>query len=131
MKTESITSGIVRLRNELQPKFNTNIDPVIFDYAFFTALESFVKKEREKSKEKMLAMSNTPEKEGIVLETPYQRVELKKSKASPVFDLPLFIDNVCKFYPDVMKHKLKELSTESVVEGTPRKTYTVTANDNA
>lgn len=126
MKTESLTSGIVALRNKLQPHYEGNTDPLIFDYAFFTALESFTKKERERAKEKMLALSTSPEKEGIVLQTSMQTVELKKSKASPVFDLSTFIEAICKQYPEIMKHKLKELATESVVDGTPRKTYTVT-----
>lgn len=128
MKTDSLTSGIINLRNKLQPQFTDNTDPIIFDYAFFTALESFSKKERETAKEKMLALSDDPEKEGIVLQTSKQIVTLKKTKPSPVFSLTDFIDAIVAAYPDIMKHKLKQLATETVVPSTPRKTYTVTEN---
>lgn len=126
MKTESLTSGLVRLRNELQPSYRDNVSTLLFDYDFFTRAETFIKKEREKAKQKCIDVASVPEdKTGVLLETPTMTFELAISKPGTQFDLDKFIDAICKFYPDVMRHKLRELSTEAVVETKGRRTYSV------
>lgn len=128
MKLESLTSGIINLRNSLQPSYKDNISPALFDYDYFTRLESFVKKEREKCKKKLLDLAGE-DKDGVLISTPTMNFERKTSAPSQVFSLDLFIDAVLKHYPDVQKHKLRELATTSVVDGSTRKTYTVTQKD--
>jgi len=127
MRTESITGGIIKLRNELQPAYSDNISPMLFDYDFFTRLESFIKKEREKAKQKCIDYADKSG-DGVLIETPTQTFELSVSKASPVFNADKFMDLISTKF-DIPKHKLRELSTEAVVPGTPRKTYTVKQKD--
>ncbi len=125
MRIESITGGIIKLRNNLQPPFKDNVSPMLFDYDFFSRLESFVKKEREKAKLKCIDYADKPStQDGILIETATQTFELAVSKASPVFNPDKFVELISEKF-DIPKHKLRELSTEAVVAGTPRKTYTV------
>lgn len=125
LKQSTLTSAVIKIRNDLQPKFTDNTDMLIYDYDFFTQLESFAKKEREKSKQKALDASPHADKtDGTILRTVKQELVVKSSKASDVFDLATFIDNVADKL-GVDKFKLKELATVSVKPGTPRKTYSV------
>lgn len=125
MKTESLTGGIIKLRNDLQPKFTNNSDVLLYDYQFLTAVESFAKKEREKSKAKVLSTADDPLKEGTVIRGSALRLVLKTSKAPSSFDLDTFIAAILAAYPDVQKHKLRELAGSSNIPGSPRKSYTV------
>lgn len=129
MKTASLTSGIIKLRNELQPAFKNNSDILLFDYQFHTALESFAKKERESSKAKALSLSNDPLKDGTVVKGQKLELILKTSKAPSAFDLDTFLTLIIQAYPDVQKHKLRELAGSAVKEGSPRKSYTVESVD--
>lgn len=129
MKTETITTAVISTRNKLQPSFNDNHSILVFDYDFYTSLESFSKKEREKAKEKMLLAADGTVKEGVILRTAAYEVSIKTSKAPVAFSLEEFITAICKAYPDVQKHKLRSLATESVVPGTPRKSYIVEASN--
>lgn len=129
MKAESITGAVVKLRNSLQPKYTDNVSPMLYDYDFFTKLESFVKKEREKAKQKCIEYADKPDTaSGVLIETPTQQFVLKVSNASPAFSIDKFMEAVSREF-DIPKHKLKELATDAVMPGTPRKTYSVEQKD--
>lgn len=128
-KLETLTASVIRMRNDLQPKFNDNIDPMIFDYDFFTQLESFVKKEREKAKAKMIDFADKPDDfEGVILRTATQQVSVKRSAPAQSFNLDLFIDLVSAKH-GIDKFKLRELVSQSTVDGSRRTTYSVEALD--
>jgi hypothetical protein len=129
MKTESLTGGLIKLRNDLQPHSTNNIDPLLFDYQFHTAVESFAKKEREKSKNKVLALADDPSKKGTIVKGQKLKLVLKTSKAPSTFDLETFIAAILEAYPDVQKHKLRTLASDSTISGSPRKSYTVESMD--
>ena len=125
MKTETLTSAVATVRNKLQPHFNDNVDIMLFDYDFFTALESFAKKEREKAKVRCIDYADKPDDfEGTMIKTSSQLFVVKKSAAPQSFDKDAFIEAVAKKF-NIEKHKLKEVATASVKSGTPRTTYTV------
>jgi hypothetical protein len=126
MKTETITSSVIKMRNELQPHFTDNVDIMLFDYAFYTALESFIKKEREKAKIKVIDYADKPDDfEGLMIRTKKQLLIAKLSKPRQVFSVDTFIEQVLKTYPNVDKFKLRELAANSKVDGAPAKSYIV------
>lgn len=130
MKLESLTTGVTALQNNLRPHFADNVSPLLYDYDFFTRLETYVKKQREKAKELCIKHSDKDENTtGVHITTPTMTFELSISKPTLAFDLDTFIDAVVKHYPDVPKWRLKELSTESVKEGGVRRTYSVKPRD--
>src|SRR5690606_10955309 len=125
MKTETLTSSVAKLRNELQPHYNNNIDPMLFDYKFFTELESFAKKERDKAKKRCIDYADKPDDAtGTLISTSAQIFTVTVSNAPQTFDKDSFIETVAKQF-NIDKFKLKEIATASVKEGTPRKTYKV------
>lgn len=125
MKTETLTSSVVKVRNELQPHFNDNIDIMIFDYDFYTKLESFAKKEREKSKVKLIDYADKPDDfVGALLRTQKQLFHVEQSAPPQSFDKDAFINAVAEQFK-IDKFKLKEIATASVKEGTPRRSYKV------
>ncbi len=129
MKTETLTSSVVALRNRLQPHFNDNVSPQLFDYDFFTQLESLSKKERERSKKKLLDMTEKPEDyNGTLIRTPHLIFTRSRSNAPRAFSLDLFIQQVADQFK-IDKFKLKEIATSSVAEGTPRVSLKVEPND--
>lgn len=125
MKKETLTGAVVAMRNQLQPHFNDNVDIMIFDYAFFTELESFAKKERDKAKTKVIDYADKPDDyEGTMLKTSKQILSVRLSNAPLSFDLDTFLAEAAKQF-GIDKFKLKELAGKCKKEGTPRKTYTV------
>lgn len=125
MKTETLTSLVVAMRNKLQPQTKSNLDPMIHDYEFFTQLASFADKEREKARDKLIAFADKPaDFVGTMIRTE-NKVFIKKQTA-PVkaFSKDEFIEKVATAFK-IDKFKLKELATASVVEGKPRTSYIV------
>jgi len=115
---------IIALRNKLQPKYENNTDPLIFDYRFWTELEKLAKKEREAALDRAKAFSSDPEKEGLVIKGKALRLMLKISSPPKAFDKETFMNTISEQFK-IEKHKLREIATASVAEGTPRKSYTV------
>lgn len=129
MKTETLTSSVVKIRNDLQPHFTDNTDIILYDYDFYTALESWAKKEREKAKEKAIALSSKPADYcGILLRTTKQKLTRSISAAPQQFDLNLFIKSVSDQYK-IDRFKLVELAGNSKSPGTGRTTIRVEEND--
>lgn len=124
MKTKTLTTAVVAMRNKLQPHFKDNSDTLLFDYDFYTRLESLAKKEREKSKEIVLSLSSTPDAEGTLVRTKQQLLVCKKSAPTKVFDLDTFIELAVKELK-IDKHKLRELVPKAKIDGSVRKTYSV------
>lgn len=125
MNKDTVTTSVAKVRSELQPHFKDNVDVLIYDYDFFTKLESIAKKEREKSKEKLLATCDDPKKEGVIIRTAVQQVEHKATAPVKGFNVEVFIELLLKQFPDIPKHKLRQCATEAVVPGEPRRSYVV------
>lgn len=129
MKTETLTSSVAKIRNELQPHFTDNTDIMLFDYDFFTKLESFAKKERERAKTRLIDFADKPDDfVGTLIRTSAQSFSVEQSAAPKSFDKDAFISTVATEFK-IDKFKLKEIAAASVKEGTPRRTYKVEAND--
>lgn len=124
-KFNTIPSEIAVMRDRLQPFYTGNVDPMIFDYAFFTELESFVKKQREVAKQKLIDYSEKPSDfEGVLIKTSAQMVIVKKSAPVKSFNKDLFMELVGSKY-NIDKHALKELAQSAMSEGNCRTTYSV------
>jgi len=127
MKTETLTTGVVALRNQQQPQLNDDENITLFDYLFYTELEKLAKREREKAKKRCIDIANKPDDvEGVLFETHRYRLSLSIARPSEKFDLDTFLNSLVETYPDIMKHQVREIAAASVVPGTTfRRTYKV------
>lgn len=128
----SLKAKLVGIRNELQPHLQKNSDLLMYDYKFFTELESVAKKERERAKKEMLTLVPEDKRDatGVLVRGGVYNIQQKFSAAPRSFDLETFINLICEKYSDVQKHDLRRwATTDAVVEGTQRRYLTVEDND--
>jgi hypothetical protein len=112
---------IRKLIDNLRPKFEGNLDPLIWDYNFYTELEKLAKKERQATLD--MIMRDREIKEGRVARGKQWALDLKIVLMN-VFDKELFIENLIKRFgvEKLPRHELREIATTSVVQQ-ERKTF--------
>ncbi len=115
-------NDLIALRNKLQPTGASNHDPIIFDYSFWTKLESISKKEREKALDRVKKIAKSDVENGVILRGSKQQIILETAKAAVSFDKDIFIEEVAKQFK-IDKHKLRELSATTTKTASPRRTY--------
>lgn len=120
---------LLRIRNELQPKSMSNVDALQFDYKFWTELERTAKKSRDASLSVLKSACENPNEPGIILKSDRFITILKRTAPVKQFDKEVFIEEIIKRCPEIPRHVLRECATASVVETTPRSTYSVEDND--
>ncbi len=128
----NLKQKLIGVRNDLQPKLQQTSDLLLFDYKFWSELESLAKKERESAKKNVLALVDADKKDkpGILLRGGVYHLFQKFSAAPRSFDLQAFINLIIEKYPDVQKHDLVRWSTtDAVTEGTQRRYITTEDND--
>lgn len=114
---------LITLRNKKQPKSTSNLDTVQYDYKYWSEIESIAKKERTASLKRLKETAKNPETPGIIMQGQLFETTLSVSEPVRSFDLELFIENILKEFPNLPKHKLRELAASSVVAGARRMTY--------
>lgn len=125
MPNETLTTLVVKLRNQLQPTTSNNSDPALFDYLFFTDLEKLAKKERTKSKDHLKAMYQWADDfAGVVTETTAFILNRKLGKGATSFDKDAFIEAVANQWK-IPKHELIMLASKTTKTGNPRETLEV------
>jgi hypothetical protein len=117
------------VRNKLQPKMTNNVDPILFDYKFWTEIEKVSKKYRENSLNEALKLTKTPKAEltsGTVIRGGIYILDLVKGSPMNKFDLETFIDLVLAKHPDERVF-LRECAVKAVVPlpGSERHTFAV------
>jgi hypothetical protein len=120
---------LIKLRNSKQPPSLNNVDAILFDYKFWTELESLTKKHRSLALDTLKSACVDAEQPGIILTGKRFFAFLKLSKPIRAFDKEVFIEKLLEKLPNIPKHVIRECATEAVVETTPRKTYSVEDND--
>lgn len=118
-------NDLIKLRNSKQPTASGNTDVIQFDYLFWTELEKIGKKNRAKALDAVRDASEKPDKPGTILASQRYKTVLKVGSPPQVFDKEVFIDEILKRCPEVSRVVLRECATAAVVDGTPRRTYTV------
>lgn len=119
---------LIQIRNKLQPHSSSNSDSLQFDYNFWSDLEKIAKKHREAAKANLLILAGAKAtKPGIIVRGVMFETTLKQTAPIRTFDKEVFIDHIVTNFPDVPRHSLRELATKSLVDGEPRRTYTVSA----
>lgn len=124
----NIKRAIADVLDQHRPHSPSNKDAALFDYKFWTELESHAKKMRASALEKALEHKNERD-EGILVAGSMFRLNLVVSAAPETFSKELFMDNIREKFPQVPAHALRELATASVAKGTPRKSYKIEEND--
>lgn len=120
---------ILQLRNKLQPKSDSNSDNLQFDYKFWTELESLAKKNRDTSLDAVKGLSDKPDKPGVIVMGKLFHTTLTESKPVLAFDKEEFVKLLNEKYPEIEKHKIRELILMATIPGNTRKSYRTEPND--
>ncbi len=118
---------LVAIKDSHNLSGGSNTDPVLWDYKFWSDLESIVKREREKAKLAALALvkDDIMMKSGnaIVKGTLY-RLMFEESKPIEKFELEIMVDRLIKKFPRERAF-IREAALKAKVAGDTRKTYRV------
>lgn len=124
---------LVEIKNSVNLAGGSNTDPVLWDYKFWSDIESLAKKEREKAKQAALSLvkpgTNMTSGNAIVKGTLF-RLMFEESKPIMSFDLEKMIETLLR-RPAFKKERafIRQAALDAKVPGDTRKVYRVERRD--
>lgn len=118
-------NDLIKIRNQHQPHSKNNNDALQYDYHFWTEVEKTGRAKRAKSLDVLKSACKSPDTPGVIIRGSLYETSLEQTAPYRKFSKELFIELILEAFPEVPKHKLRELATEAVVDDSPRKTYKV------